>query len=106
MNEAKAYKLTVENLELFDGLEQNVLFEITIKTRKTILNFLSQVSTLNTLLEKYNFAVPSGIILGGIIEIFEGEDNPRVTIGHEGDEYGNSKTVRQLDIYWEKVVAQ
>lgn len=45
MNEVKAYKLTVENVELFEEIEHEVLFQTTIKTKKSILNYLTPVST-------------------------------------------------------------
>ncbi|BDE26213.1 hypothetical protein R7J43_18885 [Acinetobacter baumannii] len=41
--------------------------------------------------------------MGSIIEIYDEEVEPRVIIGHEGCDFGNVKTVRQLEIYWEEV---
>ncbi|ARG19202.1 hypothetical protein B7L42_01465 [Acinetobacter baumannii] len=103
MNEVKAYKLTVENVELFEEIEHEVLFQTTIKTKKSILNYLTPVSTLATLLQRHNIILPKGIFLGSIIEIYDEEVEPRVIIGHEVCDFGNVKTVRQLEIYWEEV---
>ncbi|MDR8235926.1 hypothetical protein FPK75_22250, partial [Acinetobacter baumannii] len=64
---------------------------------------LTPVSTLATLLQRHNIILPKGIFLGSIIEIYDEEVEPRVIIGHEGCDFGNVKTVRQLEIYWEEV---
>ncbi|MGQ1469389.1 hypothetical protein ACT4WO_19930 (plasmid) [Acinetobacter baumannii] len=88
---------------MFEEVEDEVLFQTTIKTKKSILNYLTPVSTLATLLQSHNIILPKGTILGSIIEIYDEEAEPRVIIGHEGSDFGNIKTVRQLEIYWEEV---
>ena len=104
MNEVKHYKLSVENLDLIRGREGEILFETTIQTAKSVLNYFTPVSKVAELLKNHNIEVPEGILLGHIIEFSDDEDTLQyVTIGHEGDESGNIKTVRQLDIYWEEV---
>lgn len=104
MKNIKSYKLTVENLDLIQGREGEILFETTIQTEKSVINYLTPVSTVAELLKNHNVEVPEGILLGHVIEFNDDEDTLNyVTIGHEGDESGNLKTVRQLDFYWEEV---
>lgn len=101
--ETKSYKLTIENINLIEGCEHEILFQTTIDTKRSILNYLSSTSTLASLFRNNNVQIPKGIYLGGIIDIYDERDEPYVTIGHEGDESGNIKSVHQLDIYWEEV---
>lgn len=106
MKNIKTYKLTVENLDLIRGREGEILFETTIQTKKSVINYLTPVSTVAELLKKHNVEVPEGILLGSVIEFSESDERFQyVTIGHEGDDSGNIKTVRQLDFHWEEVAA-
>lgn len=97
MNEVKAYKLTVENVELFEEIEHEVLFQTTIKTK-------NQFWIIWRLFQHWPHCFRDitsyfrKVFLGSIIEIYDEEVEPRVIIGHEGCDFGNVKTVRQLEI--------
>lgn len=95
MNE---YKLTIENISLIDGMDVEVIFETVVKTKKSILNFLSSSGNVANLFKIQNIEISK--VLGTIIEIQDDIDEPYVTIGHEGDDSGNIKTIRQLYISW------
>ena len=106
MNKIRTFKLSVENLDLIQGREGEILFETTIETTKSVLNYLTPSKKVAELLKQHNVEVPEGILLGCVIEFSDSDDSLQyVTIGHEGDDSGNIKTVRQLDFYWEEVAA-
>lgn len=96
----KKYKITIENVGMSEFKEGQIIAVHNLES-KDIVNRLSSSKTIKEFLID-NLKLNANTIIGYAIET--DEYNECMSIGHEGSDCGNIKSITQVVFHWEEIV--